>query len=202
MMKKIISALAFGILVSSCASSWTLVSKENTHIRLSRLSLTIPDGWVFYNNHFNEYTAVVNGHRVDKKVKRVVVTRDGLNLDVIDIIEFDSDNAFPSLERKSVQKSTLPSELAELFIAEQKTTLGINNLQVVKSEPVIVAGQKGFSVRLRFKSKSGLQMEQVACGILTANKFYTFKFTAPSLYYFETNLPEFETLVKSVTVNS
>jgi hypothetical protein len=156
---------------------------------------------MLYNNHYNNYTAIINGSRIDQKVKRVVATRDGLNLDFVDILQFDVNKAFPSLG-KSVNTSTLPSELAELLIAEQKIKLGMDSIQIVKNEPVIIADRKGFLVQLRFKNKSGLQIEQLTYGFVTTGKFYTFKFRAPSLHFFGASLPDFENLIESVRLNT
>ncbi|MGD8940072.1 MAG: hypothetical protein PVJ72_11875 [Gammaproteobacteria bacterium] len=188
------------LLIPACASTWTLVSEKNDHVQLDQISLNIPSGWMLYNNHDNNYTAIINGRRIDQKVQRVVITRNGLNLDFIDILEFDGNNAFPSLE-KSADTTALPSELAELLIAEQKTKLGMDSIQIVKNEPVMIAGRKGFLVRLRFKNKSGLQIEQLIYGFVMKDKFYTFKFRAPSLHYFGAGLPDFENLIASVTLN-
>ena len=200
-MRLILVIIACAVLISACASKWTLVGNENETVRLSQVTFKIPLHWVLYNNHFNEYTAVVNGKPVDNKVKRVIVSRDGLNLNIIDIIEFKREKAFPSIN-KAVHDSTLPSEMAELFIAEQEATLGIDNLQILTNEPATVAGQKGFTVHFRYKTQTGLQKEQVVYGFSTPNKFYIFKFFAPSLHYFETNSPEFEALIKSIKLNS
>jgi hypothetical protein len=197
--KLLVTACCF--FVSACASTWTLVNEENKQVKLDQITLKIPDNWVFYNNHYNNYTAIKNGSSIDLNIKRVVVTRNGLTLDFIDILQFNLANAFPSLG-KSAHKSMLPSELAELFIAEQKIMLGIDYVQIVKNEPVAIADQQGFLVQLRFKNKNGLQIEQLVYGFATMNSYYTFKFTAPSLHYFDTNLPEFEALIASVKLTT
>ena len=189
------------LLVSACASTWTLVNEKNNYVQLDEISFTLPSGWVLYNNHYNNYKALVNGSRVDQEIKRVVVTRNGLNLDFIDILQFDVGNAFPSLG-KAVDSETLPSEMAELLIAEHKITLGIDNLQLVKNEPVVIAGQKGVLVRFRFKNRSGLQLEQLVFCFATKDYFYLFKFRAPSLHYYEASVPDFFGLVDSVILKS
>ncbi len=201
MNKKLLALVCCMLLISACAPTWTLVNEKNNHLQLDQVSFTMPIDWVLYNNHYNSYTALINGSRVDQEVKRVVATRNGLNLDIIDILQFNANNAFPSVG-KAVNNSTLPSELAELLIAEQKITLGIDYAQVVKSEPVMIVGRKGFVVQFRMKNKSGLQIDQLVYGFVSSEYFYTFKFRAASLHYFQESLPDFENLIESLRLST
>ncbi len=189
--------LLVSVLMVACSPAWTLVNDTNNRVHLNDIAFSLPKQWMLYNDHDNNYTSINNGNRKDNLVRRVVLSRNGLNLDYIDIIEFNAESAFPSIERPAHQ-DLLPSELAELFIAEQKTTLGIDHVEVLDSQPVVIAGRDGFMVQLQFKNRAGLELQQRTYGFTTADRYYAFYYRAPSLHYFANSLPEFERLIASV----
>ena len=185
------------VLATACNPAWTLVGSTNSRVQLNDIAFSLPEQWVLYNDHDNSYTSINNGNRTDNSVRRVVLSRNGLNLDYIDIIEFSAVSAFPSIERPA-RKDLLPSELAELFIAEQKITLGIDQVEVMHSQPVVIEGRDGFMVQLQFKNRAGLELQQKTYGFATTGHYYAFNFRAPSLHYFDNSVSEFERLIASV----
>lgn len=143
----------------------------------------------------------VNGKREEKTVDQTIITKNGLRLDAIRIIGIDSASAFPSINQ-GVNDSVLPSELAELFIAEQKTVYHTNKIDVIKSKPIDVDNKQGFIVQYKMKTPAGVEFMYSAVGIVTQNNFYAFEYRAPVVSFYESGLSGFLQLVGSINVNA
>ena len=191
------------ILTPACSQSWSwkLVTQDNKQLKLKEISLQLPKDWVIFNKHFNKYHAVVNGKREEKVADQVIITKNGLGLDAIRIISFDSGSAFPSVN-KGATDSTIPSELAELFIAEKRTVYGGNKIDVINSKPMTVANEQGFIVQYKMTTPTGIEFTHSAVGIVTPNHFYAFEYRASLVHFYEAGLPSFLQMLDSVKLTT
>jgi hypothetical protein len=94
----------------------------------------------------------------------------------------------------------LPSELAALAIAEIKASgdEGVPSLEVLQNAPVEIAGRTGFGLHLRYRTETGLRMDMLLHGVTDTDGLYLVKYSAPTLYYFERDLPVYESVSGSL----
>ena len=171
------------LLIAGCATGPMRVQADKTEVAASDKSfvVTLPVGWV------TEQTAE----------DALLLSRDGFLLEYVEIAHRALAKAFPKL-KKSASEAMLPSELAELQIAELKASGELlANLTVVDNEPVRLSGVDGFRVRVQYNSKRGLPFDLVVWGVADQSGYSMIKYTAPSLYYFDHYLPDVEGMVAS-----
>lgn len=200
-MKFKISLLVSCLILTSCQTTWTIVNDNNKKTGLGDLRFKAPLDWVIYHEHYNAYGNMSTTPFIDKNLKRIMMSKNGFSLDLIDIIRFDLKNAFPTIHQ-SIDNKVLPSELAELYIAEQKMLTGINIFTITRSEPSKIAGRTGFLVQYHFRNTSGLYIEQMTYGFVKENHFYLFTLRAPSLHYFDASIYDFVQMLKSISIRS
>ena len=178
-MKRLLALLAITALLSACAPTYQLTGSGPTVPPEQGYSVELPQNWV----------------RLASDEKRVIVTRDGFGLQRIMITRSDAKDAFPKI-KKAASEKLLASELAELQIAELKSSIS-QNLTVVENLPARIGGKVGFRLRIRFLNNDGLAFDQVWCGVLDKGHYYLLSFHAPELYYFGKYLPDFDRTLTS-----
>lgn len=130
----------------------------------------------------------------------MLVSKDGFALQTIGVIHRKSDGAFPKT-KKSASETMLPSELAELQIAEMKTeTEQMAALKVVENEPVLLDGREGFRVRTSYFTQRGLEINRVTYGLADKSGFYRIEYVSPKLYYFDRTFGDFEKVMGSFKI--
>jgi hypothetical protein len=162
--------------------TWSSTGESARTAQIGRYSVELPGGWM-----------QLKGGQAD----RCLVSRDGTNLQMIEIVRTKPEEAFPALKR-GVPSGALPSELAELEIADMRTGRGLANLSVVKNEPIAIAGTTGYSLLTRFKNPRGLQYERIVVGFAEADGYYTLSYQAPTLHYFGRDRAAFDALLRSL----
>ena len=132
--------------------------------------------------------------------KTLLVSRDGFTLQTIGITHRPAAQAFPKT-KKGAAEGALPSELAELQIAEMKTeTQQMAALTVVENEPVTLDGRDGFRVRVSYHTARGLEIHRVTYGVPDKSGYYRIEYVAPKLYYFDATFADFEKVVSSLRI--
>lgn len=177
-MKKLV-ALTLILTLAACAM-WQRVDQARTEAPDKSYTVDLPLGWV----------------RFLQDETGLTVTRDGFALNRIVVKRRDLDKAFPALKRPA-RADMLPSELAELQIAEAKTEAKDTVLSVRENAPALVSGQPGYRLRLQHKNERGLLFDRVIYGLVTPRGYFTLSFSAPALHYSARDLPSFEQLVAS-----
>lgn len=178
-MKKMLMLVALFAL-SACAM-WERIEKPQTIGPDGSYSVELPVGWVraMYAND------------------RILVTRDGLGLQHIAVIRQPIDKAFPRI-KKSAAENLLPSELAELQIAEMKTEAEqFSSINVIENAPATIFGRPGFRLHVSFKNERGLVFDRHICGFSDKKGYYLLIYQAPRLHYFDKHKIEFERVVNS-----
>ena len=130
--------------------------------------------------------------------KTLLVSRDGFALQTIGITHRPAVQAFPKT-KKAVAEGVLPSELAELQIAEMKTeTQQMAALTVIENEPATLDGREGFRLRVSYHTMRGLEIHRVTYGVPDQSSYYRIEYVAPKLYYFDATFADFEKVVSSL----
>jgi hypothetical protein len=132
--------------------------------------------------------------------KTLLVSRDGFALQTIGVTHRPVAQAFPKT-KKAMSEGILPSELAELQIAEMKTeTQQMAALTVIENEPVTRDGRDGFRVRVSYHTPRGLEIHRVIYGVPDMSGYYRIEYVAPKLYYFDATFADFEKVVSSLRI--
>ncbi len=185
---QLLSCIAI-VALAGCATqsaTWSSIEESTRTVQVGRYSVELPGGWMQLKSGQND------SH---------VVSRDGTNLQLIEIIRTKLEEAFPKLKR-GVPSSALPSELAELQIANMRAGQGLADLSVVKNEPIAIAGTTGYSLLTRFKNSRGLRYERIVVGFAEADGYYTLSYQAPTLYYFGRDRAAYDALLRSLRAGS
>lgn len=175
-------AVAIMLLGLAGCASWQVIDEGTRTFRNSQFSVDLPVGWV----------------RPLFIKDQVALTRDGFSLEQIVIMKKKNEQAFKKI-KKSAEPSMLPSELAELQLAEFKAgdEAMTGTVKVIENTPANIAGRPGFRLHTQFKSLQGLPVEQIIYGVRDQDTYYMLGYEAPSLFYFANHRAEFEQLVAS-----
>jgi hypothetical protein len=177
-MKRAAAAIALAAALAGCAS-WEAIEPGDANLREDGYEVTLPTGWV----------------RVMYETQEVILTREGVMLQQIALKSVPHGKAFPRL-KKAAGDQLLPSELAELQIAETKRSSQVeSNLEVLENAPWETGGRTGFRVRLRFVTPRGIPFEQLLYGVCDGKNYYLMGLQAPGFYYFDAHREEFERMV-------
>lgn len=168
----------FAALASGCAQ-WVRVESQQTQDRDKSFTVELPAGWVRYTN-----------------APGMFVTRDGPALEAISITRTGVDKAFPKT-KKVPEDAILPSELADLQIAEIKVARNAENLRVLENAPAKIGGVTGFRLETELKNERGLPIGAVSYGLIHGKNYYLLTFQAPKLFYYNTYRADFEKTVAS-----
>lgn len=172
--------LALALSLAGCAT-WARVEKAQTAAPDNTYTVELPVGWV----------------RLVLVQDRIQITRDGPLLNVIAITRLAGDKAFQKT-KKTAQDNMLPSELAELQIAEMKSAgEPLANMSVLENEPAMISGKPGYRLRVQFRNRQGLDFEQLVYGLADGKNYYVMLYQAPSLHYFQKSRPDFDRVVAS-----
>lgn len=176
--------LAVGLLLASLAACtpWTRVDPSSRlESKQDDYSLELPAGWVKRNGDGNDF----------------FVTRDGPALNYIAVSRQPHDRKLPHTKR-ATRADMLPHELAELAIAEWRSTEATANLEVLSNMPVTVGGKPAVRVHIRYRNDRGLPIERVMVALVDARGRFTMQYEAPAIVYFQRGLPAFDAMVASV----
>jgi hypothetical protein len=169
------------IFLAGCATAtWTRIDQPQMVGPGRSFTIEAPTGWM-HAAYFKD---------------AILLTRDGPAIQFIRVMQTSHMKAFPALKKASAP-DMLPAELAELAAAELKADPSRIGLEVVESVPLQIAGHSGFRMHLRFSDEQGLRYEMAVCGFAGKEGLYTLLYHAPTLHYFQRDLPEFESIVKA-----
>lgn len=170
------------LFLSGCTPTWVKVDHSGRDYAGEHYSVTLPAGWL----------------RLESD-DILILSKDGILLQIISIQYRPHENTFEKIEKDS-SASMLPSELAQLAIAELKASQddSLPSLEILRNAPVELAGHTGFDIHLRYKTDAGLRMDMEMRGVVDDSGFYLLKYTAPTLHYFERDLQTYVTLTESL----
>jgi hypothetical protein len=176
--------LAIGLVLSSLAgcTPWARVdSSTRLESRRDDYSLELPLGWVKRSPDTNDF----------------FVTRDGPALNYILVSRQPHDRKLPHT-RRATRADMLPHEVAELFLAEWKSSEATANLELLSNTPVLLGGKPAARLHIRYKNERGLPIERVLVARVDTKGRLTIVYEAPAIVYFQRGLPDFEAMLASV----
>lgn len=180
---KQIPILAFIILfLAGCGGGWVKPDKQTLEDPSNSFSVRIPSNWQRYTG--GEYA------------DRIMISYDGPGLQKIEAYRLEHDKAFEKIKKVS-KESMLPSELAELTLAEIKADEELKNIEVIENRPATIGGKSGFCLHTREKNEKGLRIDRVTYAFADKKGFYMLVYEAPKLNYFDKSVNDFEIVVKS-----
>jgi hypothetical protein len=179
----VIATLASCVL-AGCIPPPARVDTPRTEALDKSYSIELPTGWV------RQYTDERN----------LVASRDGFTVEAIAVVRRPLAKAFPRT-KKAAAESMLPSELAELEIAELKARDELTSaLRVLDNEPAQVSGREGFRLKVSYNTVRGLEIYELVYGVLDGAAMYRIVYRAPRLYYFQRYYADFVKTVESFTL--
>ena len=177
----LILMMVMTLILSACATTtWKKVEPANITYTGDRFTIKLPQGWMFMQEE-----------------DTLLISKDGPDLQRILIASVSLDEAVPK-EEETVSEM-LPSELADKFIAELKSSqeFELPSLTILSNEPISIAGNTGYSLHLTYKTDKGLRIEMLSAGFVNNKYFYTLSYSAPTLHFFNKDRSTFETVVSS-----
>ena len=180
---KQIPLLIFVILfLAGCGGGWVKPDKQTLTDPGNSFSIQIPNNWQRFTG--GEYAS------------RIMISYDGPGLQRIEAYRLEHDKAFEKIKKSSTE-SMLPSELAELALAEMKADEDLKNIEVIENRPATIGGKSGFCLHTREKNEKGLRIDRVTYAFADKKGYYVLVYEAPKLNYFDKSATEFENVVKS-----
>ena len=176
--------LILAVLLAGCVPPPARIDVPLTEARDKSYTVDLPVGWI----------------RHVAQDGTMLVSKDGFALQTIGVVRRKPDAAFPKT-KKSASEAMLPSELADLQIAEMKTeTEQMAALKVIENEPVLVSGKDAFRVRTSYLTQRGLEIQRVTYGVADKSGYYRIEYVSPKLYYFDRTYPDFEKSIASFRI--
>ncbi len=126
-------------------------------------------------------------------------TKDGFALDVIQFKSQPISRAF-SNSKKKIAEGMSPFEMAQVVIDDLGMYKPMMAFKVLENRPVTVCGRSGFRIVYSYTDNGTLQYKSVYYGFQSGKTYYTIRYGAPAIHYFDTYLLTFEKIVKSATL--
>jgi hypothetical protein len=161
------------LLLAACGP-WT---QAGGVYRTTSYTTELPAGWMRSNT-----------------VDYVLITRDGLFLQYIAIVQRDVDTAF-KYTKKKLKRGMMPQEAAEVVLDDLASNTSITNFDIRENRPAKVSGAPAFKAVFTHKDTDGLRYKTVYYGVLKDDVFYGMRYTAPARHYFDADLRTFESVM-------
>ncbi len=131
--------------------------------------------------------------------RELIYTKDGFALDVIQFRSRPIKKPFEHT-KKLLTKDMAPFEMAQLVINDLELDKQLQGLTIHENKPVTVCGRPGFRVVFSYLDNGNLSYKSVYYGFQRQNIYYTIRYEAPLIHYFDTYLPAFEKMITSASL--
>jgi hypothetical protein len=165
------------LVLCGCAGIWETAPYQ---MRSPRWSLTPPQGWMHLN------TAEAD-----------MFSKDGPYLEYILVQSRPIDQGFRFTRRK-LNTRMLPHEAARLITTILRSDTHILNFRLLSSEPAMVGGLPGFKLSYIHQDQMGVDIQTVYYGVILGDMFFNLRYAAAQRHYFDSHLPAFDGVVKSL----
>lgn len=185
--REVCLTLAAMVFAMGCIPQWKTIEKPELTPKQANFKVTAPLGWV----------------QLDGLEKVTFITKEGPGIQKIWIEQVHREKAFEALFKKKetkLEKDVLVTELAEYYIADFKMVS--QGVQVTHKEtlPALIDDKQGFKILMEYANTEGLIFEVVTYGFLHEDHLYTLTLHAPRLFFYDRDLPVFESMVDSFTL--
>ncbi len=172
------------IFTTGCIPKWKAIKQSELSAKNANFRITAPMGWI----------------QLEGLDKITFITKEGPGIQKIWIEQTHREKAFQALfseKETKLEKDVMVTELAEYYIANFK--MMNQGFQVTHKEtlPAVIDQKQGFKILMGYANAEGLVFDVVVYGFMHDDYVYTLFFQAPRLYYFERDLPVFESVKES-----
>lgn len=177
--------LAAGMLMFGACTTWQAVEESSSAVPRSGYAISLPKGWM----------------RAALRDDRLLVTRDGLAIQTIEVASLEPSTAFAKTikqSKKEISSDLLPERLAELTLAELQATQSMGTVSVIDNVPATLAGQPAFRLHVQYKTTKGLRIEELIYGMQDGKRVLHSAYRAPTLHFFARDLGTFEDAVRTL----
>jgi hypothetical protein len=174
--------LVVAVLAFACAT-WVQVGgpvRENS----VGVSAELPHGWMRLRAH-----------------PGILITRDGLGLEYIEIGRSGIEEELPNTNRR-IEAGMLPMEVAELSIDSARLSQETTNFELAENAPAQIDGRDGYRIGYSHRTGSGLRVRTLRYGCIVGDFHYWIEYRAAAQHYFEAHLEDFERVSRSVRFRS
>jgi hypothetical protein len=198
LIRKIFVLFALVAALSGCWPTpyWTLTDNANKVTKSTSFEIVVPEGWARTTTADAEDQVKIDDKVQTVQSERMTATRDGIGIHRITITRCYPDTAFPAIKKKSTA-NMLPSEVADLYVADLRKRSGLERLKVLSNTPTQVDGKQAFQLVMEFKNNDGLRIRIATHGFVDKTGFYTINYISPTLYYYERDYGDYARLVRS-----
>lgn len=142
-------------------------------------SVELPQGWMRWNHG-----------------DQLLITRDGVPLQNVQIIRRNIDEPLPHTKKK-FSKTMLPQEVSEVILDDIASNKEVADYSLIENSPMTISGIPGFKAIYAYKTKDGLKAKSIYCGFIKDQWFYGINYNAPKRYYFDKDIKTFENVLES-----
>ncbi|HVL75552.1 MAG TPA: hypothetical protein VM406_06010 [Noviherbaspirillum sp.] len=165
--------------LSACAV-WTRIDTATQEGPGNRYSVQAPIGWV-------RFSAAQDG---------IVITRDGMQIQHIVVMQKKDEEFFKKTKAK-LPKAVMPSDLAQLVLAELRSDPELSDLEVKEIAPYSIGAQAGFRVHLQFRNGRGALFDRVLIGAAREQTLTLMSYHALNTHYFARDVETFYKVASS-----
>jgi len=160
------------------------MESPDTSIKTAYYNTSLPVGWLKF--------------QLQNTVK---ASLDGMDIQQLAIKFSKHEKAFEKIEKQS-SENMLPSELADLYIANLKAEdeNGLPSLEILSSVPINIQGVNGFELELQFVNNRGLRYQVKVSGFANEKGFFTIHYRAPVLHFYERDKNVYKHVINSFKV--
>jgi hypothetical protein len=181
--------------VAPAAAGWKIMpSGEEVKVAKSKMTVTPAQDW----NRWSE--------RPSKRGE--IWTLDGISLNELTFMAQigNGEPLYRERDKKNnplpkFKSDMLPTDLVELFEASSRIVLQTSLFEITNVEPTKISGKDAVRFSYRFVTRGdelARQGEAVAANV--DGKFYLANFVAPSIHYYDRDLPKFRALTNSLKI--
>jgi hypothetical protein len=127
----------------------------------------------------------------------ILITKDGLALQLIEVHYRKAEDSFAK-DKRPEHIPNAPEQLAELELAQLRSIPALRTLEVLENRPTTIAGLPAYRLHLRFRNAKGLRYDRLVYGAINKDQYLRATYSAAYLFYFDRDLSEFESVVKSL----
>jgi len=165
--------------LSGCAT-FKYVGDKDLAWKCRHFEATLPSGWTIYNA-FGYY---------------LYLTRDGLNLQGIQITHSKTNKELPNTKKK-ITEDMLLQEIAEVMIDEFELDQNYKNFEVASNRPVKLGGADAFRLEYSYSNDLFVKYSGITYGFVMKKKYYEVKYLATNQHYYQSGLKDFEAFIET-----
>jgi hypothetical protein len=167
------------VALSGCAV-WTRIDTALQEGPGNKYRVQAPIGWVRFN-------LAQDG---------IMITRDGAPIQFI-YVGMRKDEEYFRQTKVKLAKSVLPSDLAQMVLAEMRSDKALSNLVIKQNTPFTVAGQPGFRVHFQYRDERGTLFDRVVLGTAKDSDVIVMVYHGLNTHYFGRDLDTFYNVAKT-----